>query len=103
MSKIASVFVTSLLLVAAVSTPVRAQTPQTVQSQSLADGQRLYGVNCANCHGARAQGAVKAGSRSPSSRSGAANSRPTSPIRRGITARPTRPSSPWSRRAFPRG
>ena len=60
-SKIASVFVTSLLIAAAVSTSVRSQTPQTVQSQSLADGKRLYGVNCANCHGARAQGAVKAG------------------------------------------
>jgi mono/diheme cytochrome c family protein len=28
---------------------------------ALADGKRLYDANCANCHGARAQGAVKAG------------------------------------------
>ena len=29
--------------------------------EALADGKRLYDANCANCHGARAQGAVKAG------------------------------------------
>lgn len=51
------VFVTSLLLVATVATSARSQT----SPQSLADGQRLYTVNCANCHGDRAQGAVKAG------------------------------------------
>jgi mono/diheme cytochrome c family protein len=28
---------------------------------ALADGKRLYDANCANCHGPRAQGAVKAG------------------------------------------
>jgi mono/diheme cytochrome c family protein len=29
--------------------------------EALADGKRLYDANCANCHGGRAQGAVKAG------------------------------------------
>ena len=29
--------------------------------EALADGKRLYDANCANCHGARGQGAVKAG------------------------------------------
>lgn len=51
------VFVTSLLLIAIGTTTVRAQTA----SQSLANGRRLYAINCANCHGPRAQGAVKAG------------------------------------------
>ncbi|GAB4017150.1 hypothetical protein GCM10028808_47810 [Spirosoma migulaei] len=55
--KIANGFVTSLLLVATVTTSVRSQT----SPKSLADGQRLYAVNCANCHGDRAQGAVKEG------------------------------------------
>lgn len=53
-------FVTSLLLVGAYSTSVHPQTPP-VSPQSLADGKRLYDLNCANCHGDRAQGAVKAG------------------------------------------
>lgn len=51
--RIATVFVTALLHAAAVSTSVQSQTPP--------DGKRLYDINCANCHGARAQGAVKAG------------------------------------------
>jgi mono/diheme cytochrome c family protein len=51
--RIATVFVTALLHAAAVSTSVQSQTPP--------DGRRLYDTNCANCHGARAQGAVKAG------------------------------------------
>ena len=38
----------------------RRQQPPA-QAQPLADGKRLYDANCANCHGARAQGAVKAG------------------------------------------
>ena len=53
---IAHVFV-SLLLVATVTTSAQSQpSPKLV-----ANGQRLYAVNCANCHGDRAQGAVKAG------------------------------------------
>ena len=59
--RIATVFVTSLLLAAALSTSARSQTPPSVQPQPLADGKRLYDANCANCHGDVAQGAVKAG------------------------------------------
>ena len=54
---IPKVFVLSLILVATIMTSVRSQT----SSKSLADGKRLYAVNCANCHGDAAQGAVKAG------------------------------------------
>ncbi len=53
---IATVFV-SFILVATITTAARSQTSQ----QPLTDGQRLYALNCANCHGDRAQGAVKAG------------------------------------------
>ncbi|MVM29155.1 c-type cytochrome [Spirosoma sp. HMF4905] len=49
----------SFLLVAAGTISVQAQT--RAKQQPLTNGQRLYAVNCANCHGARAQGAVKAG------------------------------------------
>ena len=55
--KIANALVTSLLLVSTITTSVRSQT----SPQLLANGKRLYDLNCANCHGARAQGAVKAG------------------------------------------
>lgn len=55
--KIAHVFATSLMLVATITTSVRSQT----LAKSLANGKRLYAVNCANCHGDAAQGAVKAG------------------------------------------
>nr|WP_221393601.1 PQQ-dependent sugar dehydrogenase [Dyadobacter sp. NIV53] len=54
---IAHIFTTSFILVAIFTTTGRSQTSR----QSLADGQRLYTVNCANCHGEAAQGAVKAG------------------------------------------
>lgn len=37
------------------------QSAPVVRPEALADGKRLYDINCANCHGARAQGAVKAG------------------------------------------
>ncbi len=33
----------------------------TVNRASIAAGKRVYEVNCASCHGPRAQGAVKAG------------------------------------------
>jgi mono/diheme cytochrome c family protein len=37
------------------------QSAAGARPEALADGKRLYDANCANCHGARAQGAVKAG------------------------------------------
>ena len=40
---------------------VERQSVAGARPEALADGKRLYDVNCANCHGARAQGAVKAG------------------------------------------
>jgi mono/diheme cytochrome c family protein len=40
---------------------VPAQSVGGVRPEALADGKRLYDANCANCHGPRAQGAVKAG------------------------------------------
>ena len=49
--------VVPLILVVTVTTSVLSQTRQ----QPLANGQRLYAVNCANCHGTHAQGAIKAG------------------------------------------
>lgn len=58
--KVAPVVLTSLLLIVAASTSLRSQTASG-GSAPLADGKRLYDVNCANCHGPRAQGAVKAG------------------------------------------
>ncbi|HEX7978170.1 MAG TPA: PQQ-dependent sugar dehydrogenase [Gemmatimonadaceae bacterium] len=58
--KIAAVFLTPLLLMVAVSTSLKSQTAPG-GPQPLADGKRLYDVNCANCHGPRAQGAIKAG------------------------------------------
>jgi mono/diheme cytochrome c family protein len=61
--------VLSLCLVAALTAATAAAVGPFVEPQSavgarpeaLADGKRLYDVNCANCHGARGQGAVKAG------------------------------------------
>ncbi len=41
--------------------PVGSQSVAGARPDALADGKRLYDANCANCHGARAQGAVKAG------------------------------------------
>ena len=61
---------------AALKNPV-ASTPE-----SLAAGKKAYDTNCAACHGNMAQGAVKAGTPSRSSRSRAANSRPISPTTR---------------------
>lgn len=55
--KIFNVFLTSIILVAAITTSVQSQT----LPQSLADGKHLYALNCANCHGDAAQGAVNAG------------------------------------------
>ncbi len=52
-----NLLVASVLLVATFTTSVRAQSSQ----QALAEGKRLYDINCANCHGNVAQGAVKAG------------------------------------------
>lgn len=52
--KIANLLVMSLILGVTVTTSVQSQ-------KSLTDGKRLYAVNCANCHGDAAQGAVKAG------------------------------------------
>jgi mono/diheme cytochrome c family protein len=37
------------------------QSVALARPEALADGKRLYDANCANCHGPRAQGAVKAG------------------------------------------
>ncbi len=38
-----------------------AQAPPAAVQDAVADGKRAYDANCANCHGDRAQGAVKAG------------------------------------------
>jgi len=42
-------------------TPDRRQSVAAARPEALVDGRRVYDVNCANCHGARGQGAVKAG------------------------------------------
>ncbi len=56
--KIANISVLSLIIIAGtITTSARAQ----ISPQSLAEGKRLYTINCANCHGAAAQGSVKAG------------------------------------------
>lgn len=62
------VIVLSLCLVAlvtataaAVSSGTPARQAGAARPDALADGKRLYDANCANCHGALAQGAVKAG------------------------------------------
>lgn len=55
--KIANVFVTALMFVATIPLSGRSQTT----TRSLAEGKSLYAVNCANCHGDAAQGAIKAG------------------------------------------
>ncbi len=54
---ITNLFQTSLVIVAIATPSVQSQTP----SQRVTEGQRLYAVNCANCHGNAAQGAIKAG------------------------------------------
>ncbi|RPD47259.1 PQQ-dependent sugar dehydrogenase [Paracnuella aquatica] len=54
-----SILYATTMLAATVSTPVHSQTPSP--KARLAAGKQLYDLNCANCHGARAQGAVKAG------------------------------------------
>jgi mono/diheme cytochrome c family protein len=54
---ITKIFLASLILVGTVTTSARSQTTQ----QALSDGQRLYAVHCANCHGNVGQGAIKAG------------------------------------------
>lgn len=41
--------------------PVSPQSAPRADATALADGKTLYDANCANCHGASAQGAVKAG------------------------------------------
>ena len=54
---LSNVLLASLILVATITTSAQSQsTPQ-----ARADGKRLYEINCANCHGNAAQGAVKAG------------------------------------------
>lgn len=53
---ITKIFITSLLI-GIVTTSVKSQGTK----QAIAEGQRLYAANCANCHGNAAQGAVKAG------------------------------------------
>lgn len=55
--KIASLLGAALLLTALFSNTMQAQTT----APSIANGRQLYAVNCANCHGPRAQGAIKAG------------------------------------------
>ena len=45
----------------ALASPVGPQSAARANAEALADGKRLYDVNCANCHGAGAQGAVKEG------------------------------------------
>lgn len=55
--KIVNVLLTSLILIFTITSSVQSQTP----SQSLANGKQLYALNCANCHGDAAQGAVNAG------------------------------------------
>ncbi len=61
-------FVAALTAAAAASVNTDGQAPSVgrqsvagARPDALADGKRLYDVNCANCHGAGAQGAVKAG------------------------------------------
>jgi mono/diheme cytochrome c family protein len=39
----------------------QAPTPANTTPEAIADGKRVYDLNCAGCHGNRAQGAVKAG------------------------------------------
>ncbi len=60
--------VAALTAAAAASVNTDGQAPSVgrqsvagARPDALADGKRLYDVNCANCHGAGAQGAVKAG------------------------------------------
>lgn len=52
-----NIFVTTLFLVATVTTSAQSQS----SSQALAEGKALYATFCANCHGDNAQGATKAG------------------------------------------
>jgi mono/diheme cytochrome c family protein len=53
---VTKIFLASLIA-SVVTTSARSQTSQ----QMLSDGQRLYSIHCANCHGNAAQGATKAG------------------------------------------
>lgn len=55
--KIANILATSVIIPVTFTISAWAQTP----AQSLSEGHRLYTINCANCHGDVAQGAVKAG------------------------------------------
>jgi sugar lactone lactonase YvrE len=60
---------TALVLVErakAVVVPYRGQSAVGTSPGTLAEGKRLYDANCANCHGARAQGAIEGCRKKPS-------------------------------------
>lgn len=57
--KISNLFSISMILVATVSAPAWSQSASQVQR--IAAGKQLYAINCANCHGTSAKGAVKEG------------------------------------------
>ena len=50
-------FGTTLMVVALATSSVQSQTTM----QTVAEGKQVYTMYCANCHGAEAQGATKAG------------------------------------------
>ncbi len=71
------------------------------QSETLADGKRLYEANCATCHGPHAQGAVKAGTEISIIAERGGKQPPDLTDEAWITVQPMRRSSRPSSRAFP--